>query len=59
MAINEAITEALDAIGDDPEYAAARTRLLKAARLLREGTTVEARRALDAALAELNSVCPL
>jgi hypothetical protein len=57
--INEAITEALDAVGDDPLYASARRLLLEAERLLRVGTSGEARRVLDAALAEVEAVCPL
>ncbi len=57
--INEAVAEALDAIGDDEEYETARALLVEADRFLREGTTAEAGRALDAALAELERACPL
>jgi hypothetical protein len=57
--IDEAVAEALDVVGDDPLYASARGLLLEAVRLLREGTSAEARRALDAALAELDAACPL
>ena len=57
--INEAVAEALDAIGDDEEYGTARVLLAEADRLLRDGTTAEAQQALDAALAELNAACPL
>ncbi|MFJ9740853.1 hypothetical protein [Streptomyces sp. NPDC101166] len=57
--INEAVAEALDAVGDDPVYDSARRLLLNAERLLRRGSSTEARRALDAALAELDATCPL
>ncbi|MFG2900956.1 hypothetical protein ACGFZH_28205 [Streptomyces zaomyceticus] len=59
MTIGIAIAEALDAVGDDEAYGRARTHLLEADRLLREGTTAEASQALDAALLELDASCPL
>ncbi|MFD4788260.1 hypothetical protein ACFWN1_14615 [Streptomyces sp. NPDC058459] len=59
MNINVAVAEALDAIGDDDTYSSARARLLDAERLLQDGTTVEAQRALDAAIAEIDAACPL
>jgi len=57
--INDAVADALDAIGDDPDYAAARCLLNDAARALADGTTVEAAAALDRALAEIEAVCPI
>lgn len=57
--INEAVAEALDAIGDDPDYATARQLLAEAERALTSGTTVEAADLLDRAVAELEAVCPL
>ncbi|GHG15246.1 hypothetical protein GCM10017667_55950 [Streptomyces filamentosus] len=58
MRIDEAVAEALDAIGDDAVYAEARGLLVKADRLLREGTSGEAARALDEALRVLDAACP-
>lgn len=59
VTINDAVAEALDAIGDDPEYARARCMLHHAEHLLTDGTTEQATTALNRALAELNEVCPL
>jgi hypothetical protein len=59
MHIAQAIEETLDAIGDDGEYATARAELLAAADLLTTGTTTEAAKHLDRALALLDSACPI
>ncbi|MEU2076349.1 hypothetical protein ACGFYE_38460 [Streptomyces zaomyceticus] len=59
MMIGVVVAEVLDAVGDDEAYGPARTLLLEADRLLREGTTAEASQALDAALLELDASCPL
>ncbi|MGW3196312.1 hypothetical protein ACWDBD_17335 [Streptomyces sp. NPDC001118] len=59
VTVNEAVTEALDAIGDDPEYATARQLLHRAECLLADGTTEQATAALNEALAELERVCPI
>lgn len=59
MRINEAIAEALDAIGDDPDYENARHLLAEAERALASGTTAEATELLDRAVAELEAACPL
>lgn len=57
--INEAVAEALDAIGDDPAYEEARRDLEEAARLLSEGTTAEAQAALERGLASVDAACPV
>ncbi len=59
MRINEAVAEALDAIGEGPEYTTARNLLHHAEHLLADGTTEQATAALDQALAELDKACPL
>ena len=59
MRINEAVAEALDAIGDDADYAHARRLLSEAQLALTSGTTAEATALLDQALVEINEICPL
>lgn len=57
--INDALTEALDAIGDDPVYAEARQHLDEATRLLDGGTTAEVQAALDRGIAAMDAACPI
>ncbi|MGW9401455.1 hypothetical protein [Streptomyces sp. NPDC055642] len=59
MRINDALAEALDAIGDDPVYAEARRHLDDATRLLDGGTTAEVQAALDRGIAAMDAVCPV
>lgn len=59
MRINDALAEALDAIGDDPDYAEARRHLDDANRLLDEGATAEVQAALDRGIAAMNAACPI
>jgi len=56
--IREAVTEALDAIGDDPAYEHARTALAGALTVLRDGTTAEAHTHLTRALQLIDEACP-
>jgi hypothetical protein len=59
MRINDALAEALDAIGDDPTYAEARRHLDEATRLLDGGTTAEVQAALERGLAAMDAACPI
>ncbi|MDT0608852.1 hypothetical protein [Streptomyces lancefieldiae] len=59
MRINEAVAEALDAIGDDADYETARRLLGEAEKALGSGTTTEAAELLNQAITEINEVCPL
>jgi len=57
--IDLAITEALDALGDDPAYEKARHALVKATDALNAGTTAQAHDWLDEALRLVDETCPL
>lgn len=57
--IDDAITEALDAVGDEAAYASARASLEAARDALRVGTTAEAHTHLNQALQALEEACPI
>jgi hypothetical protein len=59
VTIELAVAEALDAIGDDEEYASVRAELLRARRALREGTTAEAHAHLLEADRLFGEACPI
>lgn len=59
VAIEQAVAEVLDAIGDDEEYADARVELIRADLALREGTTAEAHAHLAEAQRLINESCPI
>lgn len=57
--IDVAIAEALDAIGDDPDYATARDALTEASSALVTGTTAEVQWYLERALRLIDDTCPI
>lgn len=57
--IEEAVAETLDAIGDDPDYKAARDALTEASTALVTGTTAEVQWHLERALRIVDDTCPI
>ncbi|WP_433358797.1 hypothetical protein [Streptosporangium sp. CA-115845] len=57
--IEDVIQQALDTLGDDLEYADARTELHAATGALAAGTTADARAHIDRALALIDRACPI
>ena len=59
VGIEGAIAETLDAIGDDPDYTAARDALTEASTALVTGTTAEVQWHLERALRLIDDTCPI
>ncbi|WP_329143386.1 hypothetical protein OIU91_05795 [Streptomyces sp. NBC_01456] len=57
--IEGAVAVAMDAIGDDPDYAAARDALAEASTALVSGTTAEVQWYLERALHLIDDTCPI